>query len=226
MLLHPLFVSQFVLSALSITNLGLISSMVGFLHQQKAGVKTYIVNWPSNHIEIKTLPAHIWLDQGHTSNGVAGYGFFLGLLGMFIAFKYQKGKSTSTPLLILTILLALATLFTLSALIFTFVVTNQTKGQSIMSSLARAGENYAASKWTPETWYKAVLDIPLVDESLKTTFKSKIRNMEAWRWLLIPIFLTDIAALALSTIALIGARKETTVNVAHVEKAERYEDAQ
>jgi hypothetical protein len=58
-------------------------------------------------------------------------------------------------------------------------------------------------------------------------FKSKIRNMEAWRWLLIPIFLTDIAALALSSVALIGARKETSgVDVAHVEKAERYEDAQ
>lgn len=91
-MLLSLFVSQFVLSALSITNLGLISSMVGFLHKQKAIVKTYDVNWPNNPIEMKTLPAHIWLDQGHTSNGVAGYGFFLGLLGMFIAFKYKKGK--------------------------------------------------------------------------------------------------------------------------------------
>lgn len=96
MLLLPLFVSQFVLSALSITNLGLISSMVGFLHQQKAGVKTYAVDWPNNNIDMKTLPAHIWLDQGHTSNGVAGYGFFLGLLGMFIAFRYQKGKVDKT----------------------------------------------------------------------------------------------------------------------------------
>ena len=91
MLLLPLFVSQFVLSALSITNLGLLSSMVGFLHVQKYG-PGYAVNFSGNDVQMKALPAHIWLDQGHTSNGVAGYGFFLGLLGMFIAFKYQKGK--------------------------------------------------------------------------------------------------------------------------------------
>jgi hypothetical protein len=50
--------------------------------------------------------------------------------------------------------------------------------------------------------------------------------MEAWRWMLIPILLTDIAALALSVIALLGARKEANADVAHVEKAEKYEDAQ
>lgn len=91
MLLLPLFLSQFVLSALSITNLGLISSMVGFLHVQKYG-PGYEVDWPTDTIQMKALPAKIWLDQGHTSNGVAGYGFFLGLLGMFIAFRYKKGK--------------------------------------------------------------------------------------------------------------------------------------
>jgi hypothetical protein len=95
-----------------------------------------------------------------------------------------------------------------------------------MTSLAHAGEQYAANKWTPETWYKAVLQIPLSDETLKGTFKTKIRNMEAWRWMLIPIFLTDLAALALSTLALLGARKGTTNNVVRVEKAEKYEDAQ
>lgn len=96
MLLLPLFVSQFVLSALSIANLGLISSMVGFLHVQKYG-SGYSVHWPGNDtISMKALPEHIWLDQGHTSNGAAGYGFFLGLLGMFIAFRYKKGKVCSS----------------------------------------------------------------------------------------------------------------------------------
>jgi hypothetical protein len=88
----PLLVSQFLLGAVSITEVGLVSSMVGFLHQQKDGVKTYQVNWPSNDISIKTLPAHLWLDQGHTTNGAAGYGFVLSLLGLYIAFKHQKGK--------------------------------------------------------------------------------------------------------------------------------------
>lgn len=44
--------------------------------------------------------------------------------------------------------------------------------------------------------------------------------------MLIPIFLTDIAALALSALALMGARKEKSGDVPHAEKAERYEDAQ
>jgi hypothetical protein len=66
--------------------------MVAFLHVQKYG-PGYKVDWTgSNNITIRAVPEHLWLDQGHTSNGSAGYGFFLGLLGMFIAFRYKKGK--------------------------------------------------------------------------------------------------------------------------------------
>jgi len=221
----PLFISQCLLAAISITEVGLVSSMVGFLHVQKDGVKTYQVNWPNDTISIKTLPAHLWLDQGHTTNGAAGYGFVLSLLGLFIAFKHQKGKNTSRNLLILTILLTLSTLLTLAALIFTFVVTNQTSGQTIESSLAIAGDNYPADWWTPENWYKALLNIPLADQSVIGDFKYHIHLMEAWRWMLIPLFLADVFALGMAALALLGARKTATdLNVHRARKAERYVD--
>ena len=85
-----IFLSNALLSALSITNLGLISSMVGFLHHEKDHVGTYRVDWPDNTVHLKVLPEHLWVDQGHTSNGVAGYGFFLGLFGLYVAWRQKK----------------------------------------------------------------------------------------------------------------------------------------
>ena len=89
-------ISSVVLSALSISNLGLISSMVGFLHDQKDHVGTYKINW-STPVDLVVEPKHLWTDQGHTSNGVAGYGFFLGLFGIFVAWRHRRptGKVSS-----------------------------------------------------------------------------------------------------------------------------------
>lgn len=140
----PLFASNFVLSALSITNLGLISSMVGFLLNQKHNVRSYKIDFQSSSFQLNVEPAHLWVDQGHESNGVAGYGFFLGLFGMFVAWRVRK--STVRPhvlvhehladihqrplksLIALLILQLFAILFTLSALIFVFIITYRTTG--------------------------------------------------------------------------------------------------
>jgi hypothetical protein len=89
-----LFVSNLLLSALSITNLGLISSMVGFLHDQKDNVHSYEVAWPEGTVKLNVEPARLWTDQGHASNGVAGYGFFLGLFGMYVAWRQRRGTNT------------------------------------------------------------------------------------------------------------------------------------
>jgi hypothetical protein len=90
----PLFLSNLLLSALSIANLGLISSMVGFLHEQKDNVHSYEVAWPEGTVKLNVEPAHLWTDQGHASNGVAGYGFFLGLFGMYVAWRQRRGTNT------------------------------------------------------------------------------------------------------------------------------------
>lgn len=209
MVVWSVFISNAVLSALSISNLGLISSMVGFLHHEKDHVKAYEVAWPGNTIQLAVEPKHLWTDQGHESNGVAGYGFFLGLYGLFVAWRLGRRTSNtfSKNLLALAILQLLAVLFTLSAIIFVFLVTNQTKGQQILPDIARSYEPYPADKWTPETWFKAVLDLPLVSQSHRDNISSKVTNMVVWRWMLIPIFLADIVALSVSALEIFKQRK-------------------
>jgi hypothetical protein len=89
-LFWPILVSNIVLSALSIANLGLISAMVAFLLDQKHNVHHYLISSPGLPFFLNVEPAHLWVDQGHTSNGVAGYGFFLGMFGMSVAWRTRK----------------------------------------------------------------------------------------------------------------------------------------
>ncbi|KAF2715477.1 hypothetical protein K504DRAFT_366523 [Pleomassaria siparia CBS 279.74] len=184
--------------------------MVGFLHDQKDHVGHYQINW-STPVQLKVEPKHVWTDQGHTSNGVAGYGFFLGLFGLYVAWKQRRaqGKTPSKSLLALLVLQFLAVLFTLSAVIFVFLVTYQTKGQTILESVARAaaGTGYPENKWTPETWFKAVLDLPLANQHQHDNIKSKVTNMVVWKWMLIPIFFADMAAFSFTAIEYLQQRK-------------------
>jgi hypothetical protein len=67
--------------------LGLISDMVGFLHIQKTEVRTYEIfestsNTGSTAFHLHALPANLFLNQGHTSNGAGGYGLVVGLAGL------------------------------------------------------------------------------------------------------------------------------------------------
>jgi hypothetical protein len=112
----------------------------------------------------------------------------------------------------LLVLQLLAVLFTLSALVFVFVVTYQTTDQTIRAPIAAntEGTNYAEFKWTPETWFKAVLDLPLADQHKRDEIKSKVTNMVAWRWMLIPIIIIDVIAFGVTTLAWLRQRKSTT----------------
>jgi hypothetical protein len=118
------------------------------------------------------------------------------------------------------ILQLLAILFTLSALIFVFLVTYQTTGQHIRVPIVanNQGKNYDEFKWTPETWFKAVLELPLADERKRDQISSKVTNMLAWRWMLIPIFITDVIAFGVTTLAWLKQRKGTTTRANSVEK--------
>jgi hypothetical protein len=70
--------------------------MVGFLLDQKHNVHSYRINFPGAPFDLNVEPKNLWVDQGHTSNGVAGYGFFLGLFGMFVAWKVRKSMVSRT----------------------------------------------------------------------------------------------------------------------------------
>jgi hypothetical protein len=112
----------------------------------------------------------------------------------------------------LLILQLLAILFTLSALVFVFAVTYQTTNQTIRAPIAanNQGTNYAEFKWTPETWFKAVLDLPLADQHKRDEIKSKVTNMAAWRWMLIAIIITDVIAFGVTTLAWVRQQNSTT----------------
>jgi hypothetical protein len=112
-------------------------------------------------------------------------------------------------LLALSILQFLAILFTFSALIFVFVVTYQTTNQQILPSIARSNIAYPDNKWTPETWFQAVLDLPLANQDQRDNISDKVRNMMVWRWMLIPIFLADVAAFGVSMVEMRRHKKGT-----------------
>lgn len=64
--------------------------MVGWLLEQKHHVHSFEIDWPANTAQLNVLPKNILVDQGHESNGVAGYGFFLGIFGMITAWRLRK----------------------------------------------------------------------------------------------------------------------------------------
>jgi hypothetical protein len=73
-------------------------------------------------------------------------------------------------------------LFTLSAIVFVFTVTHQTSNQAIRAPIAanNQGKPYAEFKWTPETWFKAVLDLPLVPIFIADVIACGVTS---WAWL-------------------------------------------
>src|SRR6266536_6710121 len=89
----PVFVSCALLAAVSITEVGLVSSMVGFLYDQRHHEKAYTINWSPSPVVLKAMPLHLLVDQGHTTNGAAGYGFVIGLAGLFVAWRQRRRHS-------------------------------------------------------------------------------------------------------------------------------------
>lgn len=132
----------------------------------------------------------------------------------------QRPSKFVTALLTLQFL---AILFTLSALVFVFVVTHQTTGQSIRIPIAAntEGSNYAEYKWTPETWFKAVLDLPLANEQQRDEIDSKITKLMAWRWMLVPIFIVDVIAFGVTTFAWLKQRKNSTTRASSANTIEK-----
>jgi len=104
----------------------------------------------------------------------------------------------------------LSALLTLSALIYTFVVTHQTDHQSI--DLAIAAQNpeplaYPQDKWTPENWFVAVLALPLAHDSDRQTIRNHLRLMRGWRWNLIPLFILGVVVCVLAGLELFRGRR-------------------
>lgn len=83
-------------------------------------------------------------------------------------------------------------LFILSAFVYVFAVTYLTSRNEIDIEVARnlAGKPYNIDSWTPETWYHALLSLPLH----KADFSSAYAEMVMWRWwLLLYLFVSLMA---------------------------------
>lgn len=216
--LVPLALAALMIDA--IIELSFISSMVAWLHHTAGG--DFEVIAPETPDTMSFLlhgkPKGLLVDQGHTSNGAAGTAFILvGLGGILVtvlrhhALNGSRRQGMTTKLYhawigstIISAVLALA------ALLYTFILTNAHQRQTIDIGLAVSLDNrpfpnqvaYPEQFWTPENWFSAVLELPLVDMRQRDDIAHHLAIMRAWRWNLIPLFVLGIA---LSAVALVDA---------------------
>jgi hypothetical protein len=111
------------------------------------------------------------------------------------------------------VLSSIGTIFCLSAFIFVFVVTYQTSGQHISEPIVSntVGINYPYHYWTPETWFKAVLNLPLADGAQHAEMKTRVGCMVAWRWMLLPLLLVYITTFCATAMTWWRRRSDVTV---------------
>lgn len=117
----------------------------------------------------------------------------------------------------------IAILFTTSALLFVFIVTHRTTGQRIREPVAsnNIGMGYPEFTWTLETWMKAVLNLPLVDDSKRKEIEGKVTNMAVWRWMLVPILVVDCIAWSVTLKAWLKQRRSLTTRASSVNSNEK-----
>jgi hypothetical protein len=108
-----------------------------------------------------------------------------------------------------TVFTVLSSLLTLSALGYTFAVTNQTKGQSIDKAVAAQFQHHAypLDDWTPENWIKALLALPLTSDKDAKYLRGWLRVIEGWKWNLIPMFLIGLLVASLSVTMCVRQRR-------------------
>ena len=249
----PALILPILLAILAIDSLlevGFIGSMVGYLHHCNGDTPFQIASTASTpQFGLFPKPAHILVNQGHTSNGAAGTALILVcVLGALVLWLDKRGRkrsgsvythvrTTSDPQgnthtmksrnlpsnfgwlyptwVVFTVL---SFLLTLSALIYTFVVTHQTDSSHSRINLSTAAATskltvaghvapYPDDTWTPENWYKAMLKLAFVDEGQKGDIRTHVRLMEGWRWNLIPLLLLGFAVMVIAIMGYMEKRR-------------------
>lgn len=203
--------------------LALISSMVYWLHYTAGG--SFPVRYNDGTIfSLHGKPEGLLVDQGHTSNGAAGTAFVAVGLGGLLAL-YLHGRTLRTGKMrgfsvfmhhFFLVFTVLSVLLTLSALIYTFLITSQHSGQTIDVQLASGLHNepypnyvaYPLQQWTPENWFTAVLELDLASDSDRSDIKTHLDLMKAWRWNLIPMFIFGFAVMVFAVVDALQKRRE------------------
>ncbi|KUJ11315.1 uncharacterized protein LY89DRAFT_242384 [Mollisia scopiformis] len=197
-LLH-LFIALLVLMVDSAMELAFISSIVGYLHRSGANQYPFTAA-DGTTIFMNAKPAHLLVNEGHTSNGAAGTALVGVCFGGFLVLWWMRRRERrnitrpSTIFLAYTVLTILSFLLTLSALAYTFVVVHQTSGQSIAQPIAAQfqGHGYPLDNWAPGTWTKALLALDLQHQVDRNYLNHWLRVMEGYQWNLIPLFIIGL----------------------------------
>ncbi|KAJ4267171.1 hypothetical protein NW762_003272 [Fusarium torreyae] len=208
-----LYVALGLLMVVSIIELSFISAMVGWLHGNASG--TFAIRYRGTTSDLKGEPANFIVDQGHTSNGAAGTAFVLigcgGIIALFLRNRINPGKFSRFFYKTWLVVNVLSLLLILTALIYTFVVTNDHKGQRIDPAVAsRLGDDqkYPLQDWTPQNWFSAFLKLDLPNSNERSDIAHHLRIIRGWQYNLIPFFIVHLAETGLALWDAMQRRKE------------------
>jgi hypothetical protein len=198
-----LYVALGLLMIVAIIELSFISAMVGWLHGTASG--TFTFRYRNTGHTMKGEPANLITDQGHTANGAAGTAFVVvglgGIIALFLRNRHNPGKFSRLFYNTWLVFNVLSLLLVLTALIYTFVVTNQHDDQDIVPGFAaqlEPGQKYPLESWTPQNWFAAMLDLNLTSDSERSDIESHLRIMRGWQYNLIPFFIIHLVETVLA----------------------------
>ncbi|RBQ71360.1 hypothetical protein FVER14953_11073 [Fusarium verticillioides] len=208
-----LYVALGLLMVVSIIELSFISSMVGWLHGNASG--TFSFEYRGTRHNLKGEPANLIVDQGHTSNGAAGTAFVLigcgGIIALILRSRQNPGKFSRFLYNTWLVFNFLSLLLILTALIYTFVVTNNHNGQRINPGVAAGlndDEKYPLQSWAPQNWFSAFLKLDLTNSNERNDIEHHLRLMRGWQYNLIPFFIIHLAETGLALWDAMLRRKE------------------
>ncbi|KAK3905348.1 hypothetical protein C8A05DRAFT_41679 [Staphylotrichum tortipilum] len=226
-LLLPIGLVTFLLAVDGAVTLGLVSTMVVFLHGYGGG--PFPVAGPDGDpFLLSGKPANLVVNQGHTSNAAGGTALILvgfgGVFAIWLERRSMKKWDRPSPFFALwAVLVLLSWLLTMGALIYTFIETARTDDQAISVAVAMANPPPAAypdGRWTPENWYSAVLDLPLLSADNRRVIGGHLSLMRAWRWNLLALFVLGFLLLVLVGWEMVRVRKRDVQKVSMVEVLE------
>ncbi|KAH6897301.1 hypothetical protein B0T10DRAFT_182262 [Thelonectria olida] len=198
-----LYAAMALLMSVAIIELSFISYMVAWLHGAASG--TFSFNFDGSTYDIKGEPKNFIVDQGHTSNGAAGTAFVLVGTGGFITLWLNSGPNPKKISKLLyqswLVVNVLSLLLVLTALIYTFVVTNNHNGQHIDARYAAqldGRSKYDRDSWTPQNWFPALLKLDLADPDERSDIQHHVRIIRGWQYNLIPFFIIHLAETAIA----------------------------
>ncbi|KAL2134623.1 hypothetical protein VTI74DRAFT_11280 [Chaetomium olivicolor] len=225
-LLLPIGLLTFLLSVDAAISLGLVSSMVAFLHSHGRGPFLATSSNPAGStFLLYGEPANLATNHGHTTNGAGGTALVLvgfgGIVALWLERRSRKTHGASSPIFhVWSLLVLLSALLTLGALIYTFVETSLTSNQLIDLAVAEANPppaRYPEGRWTPETWYAALLELPLVSADQRGTIRGNLTIMRAWRWNLVPLFVLGFGLVVLVAVEVVRVWRREGQDVEMVE---------